>query len=210
VLQEPRIQQPGVALDELVEGIGGPTLAVDGHAAHPAIGDGCVVLVRGAVRGRHVTDRIRDDRAGRIRVMIFEAPPAELQMLPVTEALAASENLIQKLAHPQNATAIPKRFVRLAIVLYLRLFTRETTRRCGGGVCGQRFATEAVAAVIRIAFEDLGLRRVVAVCYADNERSWQLMERVGMRREGHSIRSTLHRDGTWHDFLFYGLLAPDA
>ncbi len=74
---------------------------------------------------------------------------------------------------------------------------------------GQGFATEAIAAVIRIAFEDLGLRRVVAVCYADNKRSWQLMERVGMRREGHSIRSTLHRDGTWCDFLFYALLAPD-
>ena len=31
-----------------------------------------------------------------------------------------------------------------------------------------------------------------------------------MRRESHQVASTLHRDGTWRDFLAYGLLAPDA
>src|SRR5690606_27225097 len=48
---------------------------------------------------------------------------------------------------------------------------------------GRGLATEAVEAVLRICFEDLGLRRVSAECFAANEASWRLMERVGMRRE---------------------------
>jgi RimJ/RimL family protein N-acetyltransferase len=34
------------------------------------------------------------------------------------------------------------------------------------------------------------------------------MERVGMRRETHAVRSVLNRDGRWHDFLGYAVLAP--
>jgi RimJ/RimL family protein N-acetyltransferase len=75
---------------------------------------------------------------------------------------------------------------------------------------GQGFATEAVTELIRIAFGELRLRRLTAHCYADNAPSWRLMERVGMRREGHSIASTLHRDGTWRDFYSYGLLASET
>lgn len=75
---------------------------------------------------------------------------------------------------------------------------------------GQGYATEAVACLIRLAFDELGLRRLVAFCFSDNTPSWRLMERVGMRREGHSRASTLHRDGTWKDFLSYGLIAPWA
>lgn len=47
---------------------------------------------------------------------------------------------------------------------------------------GRGYATEAVTALIRLCFEDLGLRRVTASCFADNEPSWRLMERLGMRR----------------------------
>jgi RimJ/RimL family protein N-acetyltransferase len=74
---------------------------------------------------------------------------------------------------------------------------------------GRGYATEAVRELIRIAFSELGLRRLIADCFADNERSWRLMERVGMRRESHTVRSALHRDGVWRDFFVYGILAPD-
>ncbi len=60
---------------------------------------------------------------------------------------------------------------------------------------GRGYATEAVRELIRICFEDLGLRRVTAGCFADNEPSWRLMERVGMRREAHTVRDSLHRSG---------------
>jgi RimJ/RimL family protein N-acetyltransferase len=74
---------------------------------------------------------------------------------------------------------------------------------------GQGLATEAVRALIAIAFDELRLRRVIAHCFADNEASWRLMERVGMRREAHTVRDTLHRSGQWLDGLSYALLAEE-
>lgn len=73
---------------------------------------------------------------------------------------------------------------------------------------GQGLATEAVRELIAVAFE-LGVRRLEANCFADNEASWRLMERVGMRREGYFVKESLHRDGTWRDGMTYALLAEE-
>jgi RimJ/RimL family protein N-acetyltransferase len=74
---------------------------------------------------------------------------------------------------------------------------------------GEGYATEAVRALIRLCFADLGLRRVTASCFADNVASWRLMERLGMRREVHTVRESLHRSGAWLDGLGYALLAEE-
>ncbi|WP_341975982.1 GNAT family N-acetyltransferase [Microbacterium sp. LTA6] len=74
---------------------------------------------------------------------------------------------------------------------------------------GNGYATEAVRAVIDTCFGSLGMRRVHAGCFADDERSWRLMEHLGMRREGVSRKSTLHHSGTWLDWMSYGLLAEE-
>lgn len=74
---------------------------------------------------------------------------------------------------------------------------------------GEGYATEAVEAMLRVCFEDLGLRRVTANCFADNDASSRLMDRVGMRREGRAVRDSLHRSGTWMDTLTYALLADE-
>ncbi len=74
---------------------------------------------------------------------------------------------------------------------------------------GRGYATEAVGELLRICFDDLGLRRVEAECFAANEPSWRLMERLGMRREIHSIAESLHRDRGWVDGLGYALLAEE-
>lgn len=74
---------------------------------------------------------------------------------------------------------------------------------------GQGLATEAVAELLRICFEDLGLRRVTAACFADNVPSWRLMERLGMRRENHNVAESLHRTRGWIDGLSYALLADE-
>lgn len=74
---------------------------------------------------------------------------------------------------------------------------------------GQGLATEAVTELLRICFEDLGMRRVVALCFADNVASWRLMERVGMRREAVALADALHRSGAWLDSYAYGLLATE-
>jgi RimJ/RimL family protein N-acetyltransferase len=74
---------------------------------------------------------------------------------------------------------------------------------------GRGYATEAVRELLRICFEDLGLRRVTANCFAGNEESWRLMERVGMRREAHTVRESLHRSEGWLDGYAYALLADE-
>ena len=74
---------------------------------------------------------------------------------------------------------------------------------------GRGLATETVAAMLGICFSGLGLRRVVANCFADNTPSWRLMERLGMRRQSHGIAESLHRSGRWLDGYSYALLAEE-
>ncbi len=74
---------------------------------------------------------------------------------------------------------------------------------------GHGYATEAVRELIRLCFEDLGLRRVTANCFADNGASARLMQRVGMRLEIHTLRESLHRSGEWLDGMGYALLAEE-
>lgn len=74
---------------------------------------------------------------------------------------------------------------------------------------GVGYATEAVGALIELCFAELGVRRVVAGCFAANKPPWRLMERVGMRRESHTRRDSLHRDLGWQDGYTYALLADE-
>jgi RimJ/RimL family protein N-acetyltransferase len=74
---------------------------------------------------------------------------------------------------------------------------------------GVGYATEAVRELLRYCFQDLGVHRVVANCFLDNDTSWRLMERVGMRREIHAVRESLHRSGRWLDTVGYALLADE-
>ena len=74
---------------------------------------------------------------------------------------------------------------------------------------GHGYAAEAVRELFRHCFEDLGLHRVTAECFLDNVTSWRLMERVGMRRELHARRQSLHRSGRWLDTVGYALLEEE-
>jgi RimJ/RimL family protein N-acetyltransferase len=74
---------------------------------------------------------------------------------------------------------------------------------------GQDYATEAVRELLRYCFEDLGVRRITANCFLDNDTSWSLMERVGMRRELHAVRESLHRSGRWLDTVGYAILKDE-
>ncbi len=74
---------------------------------------------------------------------------------------------------------------------------------------GQGYATEAARELVRICFEELALRRVVATCFADNVPSWRLMERIGMRRELHAVGDALHRSAGWRDTFAYAALASE-
>lgn len=74
---------------------------------------------------------------------------------------------------------------------------------------GQGYATEAVRELLRYCFQELGVRRVTANCFLDNHSSCNLMERVGMRRELHAVRESLHRSGRWLDTVGYAVLADE-
>jgi RimJ/RimL family protein N-acetyltransferase len=75
------------------------------------------------------------------------------------------------------------------------------------GGCG--YATEALQEVLRMCFEDLQVRRVVANAFAANEASCRLAERIGMRPVLHAAGELLHRDLGWLDGVGYALLEEE-
>ncbi|KGN30802.1 hypothetical protein N802_06225 [Knoellia sinensis KCTC 19936] len=76
-------------------------------------------------------------------------------------------------------------------------------------VHGRGLETEALRAALGICFDVLGLHRVEADCFAANEPSWRLMERVGMTRESHQRADALHRELGWVDRYAYAMLDSD-
>jgi RimJ/RimL family protein N-acetyltransferase len=73
---------------------------------------------------------------------------------------------------------------------------------------GHGYATEAVRALVGMAFTELGLHRVSAQLDARNGASAALLERLGMRREG-LFRQDLWFKGEWSDTLIYAMLADE-
>jgi len=76
------------------------------------------------------------------------------------------------------------------------------------GYTGRGLATRALAAVLGFGFVQLGLHRITAATFTDNERAWRLMERVGMRREAHFVHDGFVR-GRWVDVFAYGMLEDE-
>lgn len=73
---------------------------------------------------------------------------------------------------------------------------------------GQGLATEAAFAMLDYGFRSLNLHRVVATCDTRNHASARVMEKLGMRREGHFRKNTLVR-GEWYDEYFYAILEEE-
>jgi len=92
--------------------------------------------------------------------------------------------------------------------------TRELGYIFNPAYYGHGYATEACATVVQYGFERGGLHRVVAHCAPQNERSWKLLERLGMRKEGHCVRSVSLKKNAlgeliWWDELTYAVLAEE-
>lgn len=73
---------------------------------------------------------------------------------------------------------------------------------------GQGYATEAAREIVRFGFDELGLHRIWAWCIADNVGSWRVMEKLGMRCEGH-LRENEFFKGRWWDTLMYAILEEE-
>ena len=75
-------------------------------------------------------------------------------------------------------------------------------------VAGHGYATEAVRAVLDVAFGTYRMQRVFAQLDARNTPSARLCERVGMTREA-LLRRDWWGKGEWSDTMVYGLLRED-
>ncbi|HEY3530362.1 MAG TPA: GNAT family protein [Nocardioides sp.] len=74
---------------------------------------------------------------------------------------------------------------------------------------GKGYVTEAATELVRICFEDLGVRRLTAQAFADNGPSLRVMERLGMTCEARFRSESLHRDHGWVDGVVYALLRDE-
>ncbi|MFN6465876.1 MAG: GNAT family N-acetyltransferase [Nostoc sp. DedVER02] len=69
----------------------------------------------------------------------------------------------------------------------------------------QGYATEAAQAILKFGFEELRMHRIWSWCVADNLASVKVLEKIGMRREGHLLEKELIKD-RWHDNFIYAIL----
>ena len=71
------------------------------------------------------------------------------------------------------------------------------------------YATEAVQALLGYLFENLKKHQVIASVDPSNFGSIKLVEKVGMRMEGHFLQS-IWTGKVWADDLIYGLLDAEC
>jgi [ribosomal protein S5]-alanine N-acetyltransferase len=79
---------------------------------------------------------------------------------------------------------------------------------------GRGYATESARRLVDWLFAEKGAHRVFAQCDPRNAPSWKLLERLGMRREGHFLQKAFFRrdsEGSpiWHDAYEYAVLASE-
>ncbi|TCP70371.1 GNAT family N-acetyltransferase [Baia soyae] len=73
---------------------------------------------------------------------------------------------------------------------------------------GNGYATEAVGALLRYVFHSLGKHKVIAFSDVRNSKSIAVLERVGMRREGHLLQNYMSK-GQWIDEYQYSILKSE-
>ncbi|WP_126650580.1 GNAT family N-acetyltransferase [Chryseobacterium aureum] len=73
---------------------------------------------------------------------------------------------------------------------------------------GKGYASEAIKAVIDHLFNDLHKHRITASVDPDNTPSIQLMERIGLRKEGHFVKSLFWKNN-WVDDVIYAVLREE-
>ena len=70
------------------------------------------------------------------------------------------------------------------------------------------YATEAARSIVDYGFAERKAHRIIATCQPENTPSKRVMEKLGMRCEGHFLEC-IYRDGRWVDELFYALLRSE-
>lgn len=75
-------------------------------------------------------------------------------------------------------------------------------------MAGNGYTPEALAAVLRFAFGDLGLHRVQVAIVPRNTASRRVVEKLGIRDEG-IARRYLEINGRWEDHIRYAMTAEE-
>ena len=70
------------------------------------------------------------------------------------------------------------------------------------------YATEAAHAIVDFGFQHFGVHRIWADLVADNVGSVHVLEKLGMRLEGH-LREKAYFKGRWWDALIYAILTDE-
>jgi RimJ/RimL family protein N-acetyltransferase len=73
---------------------------------------------------------------------------------------------------------------------------------------GNGYASEAVKVVLKHVFDNLNAHKVVGFCNANNKKSANLLERVGMKRDG-ILREGKLWSNEWCDEYVYSILEKD-
>jgi [ribosomal protein S5]-alanine N-acetyltransferase len=73
----------------------------------------------------------------------------------------------------------------------------------------QGYASEAALALLRYGFAELKLHRIIATCQPENPASYGVMEKIGMRREGHFQQCIYRGDDKWWDEYFYAMVEKE-
>lgn len=74
---------------------------------------------------------------------------------------------------------------------------------------GKGYATEAAHEALRFAFESLQQPEVVSFTAVDNQRSWAVMERLGMKRSGRFEHPALPEGHALRTHVLYRMTAAD-
>jgi [ribosomal protein S5]-alanine N-acetyltransferase len=74
---------------------------------------------------------------------------------------------------------------------------------------GRGFASAAIKESLKIAFTDLGLQRIYALCFPENAASQQLLRKLGFRKEGR-LRAHIVKEDVTKDAVLFGLTTKSA
>ncbi|MDD4495516.1 MAG: GNAT family N-acetyltransferase [Eubacteriales bacterium] len=91
----------------------------------------------------------------------------------------------------------------------------DKDEHCEMGYCigskwwNKGFVTEAVAEMIRFAFEELNANKVCALHDTDNVASGRIMQKNGMKQEGLLREHKMRKDGTRGDLAYYSILKDE-
>jgi len=79
---------------------------------------------------------------------------------------------------------------------------------------GHGYATESCRRILQYGFQDQNAHRIVAGVNVKNQRSWQLLDRLSMRKEAHMLQNVFFKktsDGEpiWNDSYRYAILSTE-